>query len=155
MGDLVVHEALVVALQCRVVGALQRLGERLERLVHLAAVDENPAPRRGEEDVLVVPEPPHALAVDLLHLRDVRAEHLLARELHRDSSRVKEHRLRHQLVDALEVLDHPVELELRGRHLALDHRHPQAVPAEVLGLGERLLDENARVVGDLLLGGLY
>ena len=158
MGETLVHQKLVIALQDLVVARLERLGERPESAVALVAgavaLEENPAPLGGEKHVLVVLEPADALAVDFFHLLHARILHIHARDLYGGRRRVDEERLRQKLVHGLEILYHPVELELGGRLLAPDHRHHPAILRKTLRRRERLAHENTRIVLYLALGVL-
>ena len=154
MRDAVVHERFVVALQSGVVALLERLGQRLERAVAVTAFDLNPAPRRRQEDVAVVAHAAHRLFIDFGDLQRLFIVHVHAGDSDRRERRVDEHRLGHEFVDALEILDHPAELKLGGGDLPVHHRHPEPVPAQAFSLRERFAHENARIVGDLLLRGL-
>ena len=126
------NEALVIALQ-RLGGALlQGLRERLERAVGVAPLHLHPAHRRSQQDVAVVTDAADALLVDFLNLGHRLLQHVQARHLDRRHRRVKADRLGHQLVDRFKVLDHPRELQLRGRDLPIHHRHPEPVLAQRL-----------------------
>ena len=145
MGHAVVRQLLAVRLQRLVVALLQRAVERLERGVHLVALDEDPGIGGGEEHVLVVAQTAHALLVDLPDLGGGPVQHVEASDLHRGHRGIDEEGLRHQLVHLLEVLDHPVELELRGGDLPLHERHPQIEAVQRLRRRQRLRHDNLLV----------
>ena len=110
--------------------------------------------RCGEQHVLVVAQTAGSLLIDLGDLLGGLLQHMEPGHLHRRHRRIDEEDLRHQLVDLLEVLDHPVELELGGGNLAFHQRHPQVKAVERLRLGQGPDDDLLLILGHLSLGGL-